>query len=114
MLTRRNFIKTITTLGMGMVLPSVRPGEALALPASRANIAPIDSASPVATATRYSEGEYSSLIELERCADLLDDLDCTEIVTKYVGLTEFSRCAGDANFWRAYCPFCDTTKSLQP
>ena len=106
MLNRRSFMKTATALGMGMVLPSVRPVDALAVPSPCTNIGPIGSAAPIATTIKDSDGECGSLIELERCADLLDDLDCTEIVTKYVGLTEFSRSAGDANFWRAYCPFC--------
>ena len=53
--------------------------------------------------------------EIERCGDLLDDLDCTELVSNYVGLTEFSRAVGDTSFWRAYCPFCKqwTVRSLE-
>ena len=89
-----------------MVLPAVRRVEGLAEPSSCSDRGPIDSAASMATVAKYSGDECRSLMELERCADLLDDLDCTEIVSNYMGLTEFSRSAGDANFWRVYCPFC--------
>lgn len=108
MLNRRNFMRTVTALGMGMVLPAIRPVEGLAVPSSCTDGKPIDSAASMATVPpRHSGDECGSLMELERCADLLDDLDCTEIVSNYVGLTEFSRSVGDAGFWRAYCPFCE-------
>jgi hypothetical protein len=115
MLNRRNFIKTVTALGMGMVFPAVRRVEGMAGQSSCTDIKPINSAAPIATASKHIEGECDSLIELERCADLLDDLDCIEIVSNCVGLTEFSRSAGEVNLWRAYCPCCEqrTIRSLE-
>jgi hypothetical protein len=106
MLNRRNFMKTVTALGMGMVLSTLRPGEALARPSSYPDRGPIHSPVSADTAAKHPHGECTSLMELERCADLLDDLDCVEIITKYVGLTEYSRAVGDTSFWRTYCPFC--------
>lgn len=115
MLNRRNFMKTVTALGMGMVLPAVRRVEGAAGPSSCIGRGPINSTASMATVAKYLGEECDSVMDLERCADLLDDLDCTEIVSNYVGLTEFSRSVGDAKFWRAYCPFCEqrTIRSLE-
>jgi DNA primase len=115
MLNRRKFMKTVTALGMGMVFPSLRPGQVVARPLSCPDKGPIGSVASTDTAAKHPHGECGSLMELDRCADLLDDLDCVEIITNYVGLTEFSRAVGDTSFWRTYCPFCKqrTVRTLE-
>ena len=106
MLNRRSFFKTVMAVGAGLLLPSGRSNETLAYSAACGSSQSPGSAPAIAEKVTHHNLDINSLFELERCADLLDDLDCTEIVTKNVGLTEFSRCAGDTSFWRAHCPFC--------
>ena len=93
-------------VGAGLLVPSGRSNETLAYSAACGSSQSPGSAPAIAEKVTHHNLDINSLFELERCADLLDDLDCTEIVTKNVGLTEFSRCAGDTSFWRAHCPFC--------
>ena len=114
MLNRRIFFKTVMALGAGMLLPSGRSNDAPACSAACGSTQSPSSSPAIAEKVTHHNLDIDSLFELERCADLLDDLDCTEIVTKYVGLTEFSRSVGDANFWRTHCPFCTQRNLYRP
>jgi DNA primase len=106
MLNRRNFMKTVAALGMGTVLPAGQSNNPHAAPSAQKAGGAAEPFSPVPPVMVRPIDELASLMEIERCADLLDDLDCVEIVTNYIGLTEYSRAVGDTSFWRTYCPFC--------
>jgi DNA primase len=115
MLNRRNFMRTVAALGMGMVLPAGQSNNPHAAPSAQKAGGAAGSFFPVPPDMVRPIDELASVMEIERCADLLDDLDCTEIVSNYIGLTQFSRAAGDTGFWRTYCSFCKqrTVPSLE-
>ncbi len=106
MLNRRNFLKTLPALGMGLLVPSRRPNAAAASPEMPIRPNSIGPVIPVEQRMQELATDDDGVLARERWADLLDDLDCVEIAMRYFGLTEFSRCVGDVNFWRSYCPFC--------
>ena len=118
MLNRRAFCKTLTTLGMGMLLPTLRPTDSSIVPATHTSTGAVGSATyrisgPPGSATAtaqdvaHQNSVLNSLLELERCADLLDDLDCIEVVKRFGPALE-PPCWIDAEPMRgtSHCPFC--------
>jgi hypothetical protein len=115
MLDRRSFFKAAAALGMGIFLSPGRSKSGGADPSINRSDGAAGPFSTLSSDACHQRDPVTSLQEIERCGDLLDDLDCTELVSNYVGLTEFSRAVGDTSFWRAYCPFCKqrTVRSLE-
>lgn len=124
MLNRRTFCKTLTALGMGMLLPKLPPTDSSPGSVTHANISitglerssTITPSGSTLAPILVVNPQYPDLDSLiERRADLWNDLNYAEIVGQYVDFDEFLGCDGDLPSRWAYCPFCDqrTVRSLE-
>lgn len=99
MLTRRNLFKLTATLGLGAFTPRLGQLAHGAAMESRQGQSP----SPDRVPPRHER----SLLEMEWCENLKDDLDCVEVVA-YVASAFSMPCSAEINLIRgsSHCPFC--------
>lgn len=99
MLTRRNLFKFAATFGLGAFAPRLdRSAHGAAMESRQGQ----DSSSD-----RCPSRPERSLLEMEWCENLKDDLDCVEVVA-YVASAFRMPCSAEINLIRgsSHCPFC--------
>ena len=111
MLNRRTLFKALTAVGLGSVFTSQFGEAALLPPGLRSGRSPgtVQLKQP---SVEESEGFNSNLMAIERWEDLLDDVDCVELVTRYeVGCPVCKQQKGPSVTSSPYHFYCDRCQS---
>lgn len=107
MLNRRTFMKTAAAVGLSSMVPLLQQ--------SRASASDFRSVAPGIQAGDRVNDSAESLMAVERWEDLLDDLDCIELASRYTWLQTVAgkriNACGEALSFYAYCPICSSTGS---
>ena len=108
MLNRRAFMKTAAAVGLSSIVPLI--------PQSRASVNNVRPVSPSILAGSAVKDSAESLMAVEQWENLLDDLDCIELVARYTWLTSVAgkriSDSGETLSFYAHCPFCSSNDSI--
>lgn len=115
MLNRRTLFKTIAAVGFGSVFAS-KFGEAAASSHGLSVGRLSGKVKPEQPSAQEPEELISNLMAVEQWENLLDDLDCVELATRYTWLARVAgkRAGrfGETLSFYAHCPFCSSNDSL--
>jgi DNA primase len=108
MLNRRAFIQTAAAVGLNSIVPLI--------PQSRTSVSDVKPVAPGIQAVGKMKDSAESLMLVEQWENLMDDLDCIELATRYTSLSSVAgkrpSASGETLSFYAHCPFCPSSDSL--